>query len=246
MDWRLAGQAQSVILEFFADGQPVVPDADSIEFTAWDNDGAMIQKYLFTQPVDAVPTQMEVVLSLALSDIPLLTLFESRYVRADFKYNFKPYSVSKSYRLHHMIPMTVDAQAVRALVGADHDEIPDGDIDLIAAYIELAATFGPNLDLALRRTDNISMAANHAISLQTAIMLCPSLQSRLLKSEKADNAGFQRADMNFIKLESDLKGLLAGRLEQITAAISGVAAGAILPTLFVVTKQTDRITNSDA
>ena len=246
MDWRLAGQAQAVILEFIVDGQPVVPDANTIEFTAWDNEGLMIQKYTFSQPSNSVPTQMEVVMSLSLSNIPPTTLFESRYLRADFKYNSKPYSVSGSYRLHHMIPMTVGPQSVRALVGADNDELPDRDIDLVEAYIELAASFGTNLDLALRRTDNISIAANRAISLQAAIIRCPSLQSRLLKLEKADNAGYQRAEMDFLKLEADLRNQLASALEQITLAIVGSVPTVDVPILFVVTKQTDRITNSDS
>jgi hypothetical protein len=244
MEWRLAGQAQTVILEFMVDGQPVVPDANTIGFTAWDNGGSIIQKYNFSQPVDAVPTQMSVVMSLALSDIPSNVLFESRYLRADFMYNSKPYSVSKAYRLHHMIPMTEGPQSVRALVGADHDELPDDDIDLIAAYMELAAIYGAAIDTALRRTDVIAMAANNAIALQAAVSLCQSMQSRLLKSEKADNSGFERAAMDFIKLEGDLRGQLAARLQQITDAIGGTVSVAVGHNLFSLSSQADRITGA--
>jgi len=246
MDWRLAGQAQSAILEFMVDGQPVVPDADSIIFTSWDNAGVQIISAPFLQPVDAVPTQMEVVLDSGLNSIASGALFESRYLRADFTFNTRPYFVTQSYRLHGMIPTTVKPQNVRALVGADVDEIPDVDIDIVGAYIELMSSFGANLQVALIRTDAISLAANQAIALQVAVNLCPSLQSRLLKSEKSDNAGFQRADMDFLKLEADLRTQLTDKLGQIILVLDGTTISSEPHTIFAVTKQTDRITNSDA
>lgn len=244
MDWRLAGQAQSVVLEFLVDGQPVVPDASPIRFTAWDHVGLVIQSYDFEQPTGAIPTQMEVVLDAALGTIPAGALFETRYLRADFQYDSKPYFVQKTYRLHHMIPMTADTQTVRALVGADPEELPDSDIDMMTSYITLVGTLGASLDAALRRTDGIAMAANRAISLQAALLLFPSLRTRLLKSEKADNSAFQRQDTDFDQLEADLRAQLLNSLKEINDALSGIVTSAAGLDFFQLTSQTDRITGA--
>lgn len=246
MNWRLEGTPQSVIMEFAVDGQPVIPDANSIYFTAWNHLGVQIEGYDFVPAVDAIPTQMKVVMSEALNSIAADALFETRYLRADFMHNNKPYAVLTTYGLYRMVPMTATPHGVRALVGADTSELPDADIDLIAAYIELMGSYSEILPGALRRTDAVGLTANRAIALQAAVTICPSLQSRLLKSEKADNAGFQRADMDFLKLENDLRANLASSLEEILRASGASSTVFESHTIFAVTKQTDRITNSDA
>lgn len=244
MDWRLAGLAQSVIMEFVVDGQPTIPDASSTYFTAWNHLGVQIESYPFVPAVNDPPTQMKVVMSAALNNIASDSLFETRYLRADFLYQGLPYFITVAYNLHHMVPLTVTPKVVRALVGADEDELPDEDIGVMAAYFRLMESYSLVLPVALRRTDAVSLNANKAIALQAALTLCPSFQSRLLKSEKADNAGYQRADMDFLKLEGDLRSSLLIALQEIVASLGGSVEAFEPHTVFVVTKQTDRITNS--
>lgn len=242
MNWRLEGLDQSIIMEYLVGGQPVVPDADSVSMKAWSHDGTL----LFNEPYTSglPPTQAEVVLTGAMNQLGSLSLFENRFVRVDFKYESKPYFAQTSYRLHRMIPMTADAQSVRRLVAADYEELNDEDADVISAYFELYQSFGPEFALALLKTNRSSIAANDAIALKAAIKLCPSMQSRLLKLEKENNAGYQRATMDFDKLRADLEAQLIEALGIISVEFEIVEPTTVAHTLFAVVNQTDRITNS--
>lgn len=246
MDWRLAGQPQTVVMQFVVDGQPVIPDAGSITFTAWDNAGEIIRQSPWTQPDEAVPTQIEIVLETDLGNIPADSQFESRYVRADFKSDSKPYFVKTSYRLYRMIPMTVEPQVVRGIIGADYEELPDQSIDLVEAYFNLSMAFGTGvLRAALTRPDKIALVANEAIALQAAVTVLPSLPSRILKADKIDNAGFTRFGVDFEKLEADLKGKLIEATNAIILDATGTLPVAATVNLFQVSSQTDRITGTD-
>lgn len=246
MDWRLAGQPQTVVMQFMVDGQPVIPDADSITFTAWDNAGEIIRQVPWVQPVEAVPTQIEVVLETDLGNIPADAQFESRYVRADFKWESKPYFVKTNYRLYRMVPMTVEPQTVRSIIGADYEELPDYSIDLVEAYFYLSMAFNTGvLRAALARADKIALVANDAIALQAAVTVLPSLQSRLLKADKIDNAGFTRFTVDFEKLEADLKRKLLEAINAIVLDATGTLPATPTVTLFYVNSQTDRLTGTD-
>ncbi len=240
MDWRLAGQEQSIVVEFTVDGNPVVPDADSIMFMVLNNAGEIIVQEDFVQQEDSVPTQAIIVVDANDNTLATGALFEARYVRVDFKYNSTPYFVQKSYRLQNMVLTTVTPQDVRGTVGADFEEMRDSEIDIMEAYVQLVSAVGSGFSAALIATDVTCLAANRAIALQAAIKFCTSFPTRLLKSEKFDNAGAQRFDVNFKMLEVDLRAELETNLN----VINGVTS-VTLPTFFVVTKQTDRITNTD-
>lgn len=241
MQWRLSGQVQAFVLMFLVDGQYVVPDAGSVVASLRGNDGALLGGVIATA---ASGTQATVVTSADQNALPDGKLFETRYLRLDYTVNDVPAVAQQAYRVHQFIPHTVDCDTVRALVGAEFQEIPDSAIDVTAAYFSLLNSYGNKLTAALTRSDAATLAANNAIALQAAIELCPSMQTRLLKMEKADTSQFQRADVDFLKLESDLKGKLTDALEQITTAIDGVAATVTVPTFFAVTNQTDAITGA--
>lgn len=245
MDWRLSGNAESVTLYFRVEGQPVIPDAGTeLGFTARNNAGQVVQKYAFTQPPDAIPTQMTVPLSLDLSQLPDGVLFESRYFRADFMYKGSPYFVECSYRIHKFVPMTASPQAVRAIIGADYDELSDADISVFGAYVELLSKMPLSLDIALARPDRIGIRANESIALQAVLNVLPSLQARILKLEKRDNSELQRSTIDFEKLEFDVRSKLQENIALIIAEIDLVETATVVPNLFDVATQTDRITNA--
>lgn len=240
MDWRLSGQDQAVLLMFKFDGQFVVPDGASVRLTVRGNDGAALAGATLPETIDS--TQTTVTVPAASNSLPDGKLFETRYVRLDFTVNGVPSFAQSAYRIHRFIPHAVDADAVRALVGADSQELPDNDIDPISAYFSLLSEHGSKITQALSNSDVTCLAANKAIALRTAIDLCPSLPSRLVKMEKADTSQFQRVDMDFKKLEDDLRAQLVAALDVITTGTVGVSTVTEIPTFFVVTNQTDRIT----
>lgn len=245
MDWRLAGNAETVTLYFRVEGQPVIPDAGTeLGFTARNATGAITQKYAFTQPSDAIPTQMTVPLT---SDLALLAegvLFEARYFRADFIYQGKPYFSEYSYRLHKFVPMTANNGGVRAIVGADYAELPDADISVFGAYVTLLNTLGASLDIALARSDFVGLRANEAVELQAVLDVLPSLQTRILKLEKRDNSELQRATTDFEKLEFDIRTRLQAAINVVLSVVAEQDTALTPVDMFLVVNQTDRITNT--
>jgi hypothetical protein len=243
MQWRLSGQLQAFLLSLMVDGQFVEPDAGSVSVTLRGNDGSILDG-IISSAVSG--TQVTVITTADQNALADDKLFETRYIHLNYTVNEVPSTARQVYRIHRFIPHTVETDNVRALVGAEFEELPDSAIDVTASYFTLLNSFGEKLPQALARSDAACLAANSAIALQSAIELCPSMPSRLLKSEKADTSAYERSTIDFAKLEADLRGKLADALEQITTAIDGVESTVTLPTFFAVTNQTDRITNTSS
>lgn len=244
MEWRLAGQDHTVVIEYIVGGQPVVPDAGTVSFKAWDHAADLVKDESYTPDPGVPPTQLEVLLDSTFNTIDSAAVFEARYVRVDFEWNSKPYFTLKNYRLHRMIPMIVTAENVRSLIGADIEEIRDEEIDLVGAYFALSSSTSFSINSALLSPTLLNIAANEAIALLAALNFLPSLQTRLLKLEKSEASGYERSTIDFEQLKADLTAKYNARIAEVTTGTGGTALTAEVPTLFIVTKQTDPVTGT--
>lgn len=242
MTWRLSGQKQAFVLPFKVDGQFVVPDNDSVSVTVRGTDGALLGGPVL-MVVDQ--TQAMVVTPAEMNSLEDGKMFDTRYIRLDYTVFGQPNFETLAYRIHNFIPHSVVGDTVRALVGADYEELPDRDIEITGAYFSLLNSYGATLTQALTSSGIGQLAANQAIALQAALAVCPSMQARLLKMEKSDTSQNQRHDIDFQKLEADLRSQLADALTQVTTTTGGVATP-LVPTIFAVTKQTDRVTGESS
>lgn len=241
MQWRLSDQDQAFVLMFLVDGQYVIPDSGSVVASLRGNDGSLLGGTVATT---VSGTQATAVTTSLQNSLPDGKLFEARYLQLDYAVNGVPCVVKHPYRIHKFIPHTVDCDTVRALVGAEFQELPDSAIDVTAAYFSLVNSYGTRLSDALVRSDIASIEANNAIALKAAVELCHSLPTRLLQIEKSDTSQAQRSDVDFLKLEEDLKGKLTASLDIITGILEGRDVPVAITTLFSVTKQTDAITGA--
>jgi hypothetical protein len=164
-------------------------------------------------------------------------------VRVDFTAGGAPQAAEFAYGVSNFVPTTATPAAVRAEIGAQFEEVPDADIDVITAYFDLIDAGAAN-DAALAAGGAAPRAGNRAVVLQAAVSLLPSLQTRLLQQEASNNASYARPKLDFDALRSDLLAGLQKELLNVSAALAGTAF--VLPDTshFLVTSPTDPVTGA--
>lgn len=249
MQWRTSGETVSLPLDFSIEDQFVIPDDGSVHVTVRDDNGAIIAGY------DNVEVNDGTAMSLSDTTPPILKLpaavnvvdsantFEARFVIVDYTVADTPVRFTLSYRLAAFLPITVSKDDVRARWGVTKQELPDADIDLTEAYFALSHTVGADLRTALSKGSIASIAANNAIGLRAALLVAPSLQGRMLKSEKQSNAGVERQAVDLERLRGELEAELANQLGIMKADLGSTVTSTLAP-MFTKVTPTDPITNA--
>ena len=132
--------------------------------------------------------------------------------------------------------LVIGTDEVRALIGFNAAELPDGDIDLVGAAIQLRDTYGESVVTP-------SLDSQRLMGLQAILMLKPSLKMRVAESMSSDSVAFRRfgrldLDAVFADIQTEYDRLLGLLAPDVTAARTPA-----IPDLFgVATRSPDAVT----
>lgn len=107
---------------------------------------------------------------------------------------------SDHLRVIRFKPITVTPNALRLMLGANAEEMPDETFDVYGAYVEISERIGSDLFADLTK----ARVANRLITLKTLLSQIPTLQLRLMQSRAVDDHKFTRAKINYDQLKGEL------------------------------------------
>lgn len=239
MRWHLPSTDVSILVEFVSEGEPVIPDTNSVILTVRDMAGAPLAGLGALAVAGPYLTQRTLVIPAANHALGSGEMTKTRFVEVNYTVSGVPLKVSDWYGIRAFIPLTVGPEDVRGLLGLRDKELPDADIDLFNAYLKLVRSNSTFPQLLLR-TDGFERQANKAVALQAALDVLPSAPIRALKEETLSNASSIRASIDWSTLEASLMAQLDAVIgELFPDSIVAFGAG-----LFVVVTPTDVITNA--
>lgn len=124
------------------------------------------------------------------------------------------------YRVQRPIPFVVGEDSVRAKLGVEKHELPNDNIDLVAAYIEFAAYFEEGaLATHANAGTRATMLCSQAIEAMAALVVLPSLQLKIAQRESSGTNEYQRfAGTDWSSIEASL----AAHIDRARAAVDGL------------------------
>lgn len=243
MDWRTANASVAVAVSFLEDGEFIIPTSGSVTLTVRGNTGVVLTGY-DNLPV-ADPGSSSTLVTLPVGVNQLLTGdLETRYVRVSYLAGNVPLTFDYAYRLTPFLPISASPLDVRRLTGIDSKALPDADIDLHEAYYALKADVGDNFVTALTTTSRASILANNMIALKAAILLIPSMQNRVMKSETSHNEIYIRNAIDLDALLFSLTNRLADETSAMLETVTGSPATDTVTAIFFLTSPVDVITGA--
>lgn len=233
--WFTAGEAVTLVVDYTIDGQFVVPD--SAAFQLRDPSGTL----LLSGSLTAESTTESITIPAPQNILGGGNSFETRFLQVQFLHDGHTYDQRLSYRISAFMPFTGTPAHVRAELGLDFSELPDADIDLPAAYLELTATTATLIPAFLLGSVR-GLAANQAVVLQAAINVASSLELRTGITTRSEDHLFTRS--NQIDFAA-----LAARLQARLAKLIGTAIGEVVVlntggALFTLSTPTDAVTGA--
>ena len=232
--WSTAGEDVNFPIEFIVSGEFVIPDSGVA--TVRDMGGTPITG-LIDIPLAVDSTSTTLTIPGVENTVGVGSTFEVRYVTVRFAVGNKTYYRNFSYRVVPFIPLTTTPEDVRRELGLDSTELPDKDIDVLAAYIQLRVEYGQTIEDALTEGTEKTLAVNKAVGVQAALELINSLVFRAAVKIKAEDSAIERMsdfDVNEIRIR------LGQRLSKLLGIIQGEAEEGT--SIFVLSSPTDAIT----
>lgn len=202
------GEAVTITVPFARDGEPFLADAGSVSWSLRDQNGILMSGYLDQDPVEATDTFAIITVPSLANAVAVDRIFEKRFVVVRGTRDAVPFQAQVAYRLAPWLNHTVTADAVRAFIGTDAGELPDAEIDLVAAYFTLAAGL-PSLADALASGTRSEQVANDALKGQAVLDVLPGLRQRMSKREEDGTMKVERFEIDFDKLAADATHLVA-------------------------------------
>ncbi len=242
MDWRTANTSVAVAVPFLVDGEFVIPDAGSVTLTVRGNDGAVLAGYNELPIADVTQTSTLLTIAPEANGIGANPM-ETRYLRVSYLVGNVPGLFSYAYRLTPFLPITAGPEDVRRVTGIDYKALPDSDVDVHEAYFKLAKDVGAVFVTALTSPGRAAISANNMIALQAAILLLPSLQNRVMKSETSHNEIYIRNTLDLAQLAADLQAALLDETNAMLEELGNAVTSVISP-IFLVTSPVDVITGA--
>lgn len=226
----------TVTAQFLVDGQPRVPDADSVVYTLYGQLGEVLASDV---PVSTGPTTTAVkIVTDPATDVRTLR-FEKRTLVLSWTTGGAPFSQRIIYRLTAFLNHTVTPDQVRSYLGIAAKDLSDADIDIVSAYLEAEERLTAELlDISLASGGLVEQRANDVILYLAVLRLMPSLQMRVAQEETNGTIGFKRPQ---IKSFEDLRATTEDRLQDAISTIT-VSTGVSDWNLIAATTPTDPIT----
>lgn len=231
MKWHFADADVSIVFDFLVDGNFVVPT--SATFNVRGDDYASLDSGVATLVAGA--TSFTLAVSAANNGIGADT-FQFRYLEVVFIFENNTYTVTYAYGLTPWLPVWVTADNVRARLGLSADELPNADVNLFGAHVELVKELGD----AYTTTVGVEEAFNRVLMLKTAIISAKGimLKARMLDIANDFTARRFNLQVDFSALQAGLQADLADAI----AALTGVPTAT--PTTMVLSAPVDPVTNA--
>lgn len=118
-------------------------------------------------------------------------LFETRILTWNYTTATGVVSDRTVYRVNRSLPFAVSNAGVRNKLGVAEHELPDDNIDLVAAYAEMLVLM-PLIDTVAAGGNRAALLAATAIEAQAALSTISSLQLRAARSETSGSDQFSR------------------------------------------------------
>lgn len=240
MAFRISGRDTSVTFDILVDGELVVPDQGTVTYTIRNYAGDAVSGHE-NQPVvtDGSTTTVKIVVPAAVCT--KTQDYDSFSVELLYEHDSHPYSQVKSFVIAPWVNFHTTPAEVRALMGSSSIEVPEDDIDLYQAYLDVDDDLGDGVTLlsVLNGGTAKTRSAGQAIALRAALNLVPTLQMRALMILQADTQRAQRFEnVDFPALEQSLRTRYANMLSKV--------AGTTLTTrtFLGLTSPTDALTGS--
>jgi hypothetical protein len=179
---------------FIANGEPFIPDVGSVKYTVLDHSGAPIAGLAdVAVTTDSTTFQIGLTIPAANNTVAAGKKFERRTIVIQYLRAGAANRAVKAYRLVPLLNHSVEPQHVRSFFGLQEKELPDAEIDLLAAYLYVEDDFtGVSLDSLLASGTTQELAANECIKLRAVIEVLPSVKQRMAQKETNGVVGFER------------------------------------------------------
>lgn len=234
--WFEAGQDVTLLIDYLVDGIAVPPD--SAAFTLRSPTGTV----LLSGTLPALLNSEPVVIPAVHNALPPGDVFSSRFLTVSYLHEGATYSIQKSYRLHPFVPLTGTADQVRSELGLDPSELVDREVDLLQAYVHLAADYGTTFVAALSAAGVTNLAANQAVVVRAALQIADSLALRVgLTTRSEDHLLTRFSGLDFEALRTRLETKLRTLMVKATGEVVSLTTGS---SIFLLSSPTDAVTGA--
>ena len=201
MRYELAGNDVAVLVEFTLDGEFVTPDEDSVSYIVRNTVGTIV---VSTTALDPTGSQIFITVPAIVNALASGHKFENRYVIVSYTVGGVPRTLKYLYRIAAWANYTSTEDDVRSMLGVRRSELPDDEIGLYEAYLDVGKDVGEEaLDAAL---GSASRSANEAITAKAALNVLPGLPLRVAQAEGDGTLSFQRfAKADWFRLEEQIR-----------------------------------------
>ncbi|MBN9548148.1 MAG: hypothetical protein J0H31_04495 [Alphaproteobacteria bacterium] len=212
-----AGRDVTIPVNLTYNGQPAVPDSGTAVLSVSAPSGDV----LLTEDLTTGPTDVVIVVTIPAVHNQITTSFSRRVVRITAERGGIPFDAVTMYRLTPQILYTVTPKDVRGFLGVNEGELPDEDVDLAGAYLNLEFEIGRDtLTAALTSGEEAELRANDAVLYSTVLDLIPSLANRVAQEETDGALSFKRnARKDFAELKKSAEDRLSAALAIINPVV---------------------------
>lgn len=234
----ISGAPYTLTVEFFQQGEYVVPDEGSVSYTLYDNAGAAIG----AQTDQAVATDnttqtAQITIAGTYHTIGASMDFEQRKLIVSYEIEGKAFTTEQWYYVTGNLNLRVRPQEVLQLLGIREGEALLEEIDLVQAYFKVSSAMGASVfSTALSSGGIAQIKVNEAIKITAALDLAGVIELKAFR--KFGN------ELNYSRFEKiDFNGIRAGLRNSLADALSAATGTASTsPSLFTVTQPVDPLT----
>lgn len=219
-DYFLEDEDVLVYVPFIINDEYVVPDTDSVTYTLRDNDGTAVTGQIdIPVSTGASQTSISITIDAAYNTKDAEKYFENRILNVKGTSDAKPFNLNFLYRLTEALPVLLDPENVRNILGVSLSELPDADIDVYKNYFTLLDQYGDDFKTALVSGGPPALFSEAAIYLSTAKILIPSLKLRVAQLETDGVVRFSRfANIDWEALSDEISEQLVEAIENVGVA----------------------------
>lgn len=172
----------------------VPPAVGSVVYTIRDQDGTPLAGHTEVA-VTTDGTTTSIVVDFPSSITAITAEFEKRTLEVHYEYAGVSKRIVRIIRLVPFLNLGITETDVREWLGVNDRELPESEIDLVAAYFEVKEDLS-TLDAALVAGGRTEVAANTAVKMKAAINIIPSLKLRVAQKESDGPITFDRPDLS--------------------------------------------------
>jgi hypothetical protein len=210
--YEIANEDVTITVPLIMNGEFVVPLAGSVRYIVRGHSGSVLAgptSIVTDENTTSVTITIPAALNVISGDV------ENRHLVVSFGTPSGSYQIGNTYRLVNWLNLAASAVDVRRFLGVTVDELPDDEVDLVKSYLTIKTEMGSVFTDALSATDSSVYAANDLVVYRTVLDVIPSLQLRVIQTEKSDILSASRSskiDYGALAREASARYSAAARL----------------------------------